>query len=68
MEAHLDTSKTLALVKKKIKKINIYITIKDLWKQRANSKNIKVQYYEMVKFFKIRFSNINSLNNKIWHS
>ncbi len=30
----------------------------------ANSKNIKVQYYEMVKVFKIRFSNMNSLNRK----
>ncbi len=31
-------------------------------KIKANSKNIKVQYYEMVKFFKIRFSNISYLN------
>jgi hypothetical protein len=46
MEAHLDTSKTLALVK---------ITL-------------KVQYYEMVKVFKIRFSNLSSLNNFLKHT
>jgi len=34
-------------------------------KTRVNSKNIKVQYYEMVKVFKIRFSNMSYLNNKI---
>jgi hypothetical protein len=34
-------------------------------KIRANCKNIKVQYYEMVKVFNIRFSNMSSLNNKI---
>ncbi len=34
-------------------------------KIRANSKNRKVQYYEMVNVFKIRFSNMSSLNNKI---
>jgi hypothetical protein len=34
-------------------------------KIKANSKNIKVQYYEMVKVFKIRFSKMSSLDNKI---
>jgi hypothetical protein len=34
-------------------------------KIRANPKNIKIQYYEMVKVFKIRFSNMSFLNNKI---
>jgi hypothetical protein len=34
-------------------------------KIKANSENIKVQYYEMVEVFKIRFSNMSSLNNKI---
>jgi hypothetical protein len=37
-------------------------------KIRANFENINVQYYEMVKVFKIRFSNMSSLNNKIWHT
>jgi hypothetical protein len=34
-------------------------------KIRANFENIKIQYYEMVKVFKIRFSNMSYLNNKI---
>jgi hypothetical protein len=34
-------------------------------KIKANFENIKVQYYEMVEVLKIRFSNMNSLNNKI---
>jgi hypothetical protein len=34
-------------------------------KIRATSENIKVQYYETVKVFKIRFSNMSSLNKKI---
>ncbi len=33
-------------------------------KIKANFENIKVQYYETVKIFKIRFSNISFLNNK----
>jgi hypothetical protein len=33
-------------------------------KIRANFDNIKIQYYEMVKVFTIRFSNMISLNNK----
>ncbi len=34
-------------------------------KIRDNFENIKVQYYEMVKVFKMMFSNMNFLNNKI---
>ncbi len=34
-------------------------------KMRVDYENTKVQYYEMVKIFKIRFSSISSLNNKI---
>jgi hypothetical protein len=62
MEAHLDTSKTLALVGKHS---NIYIYNNyGLMKIRANFENIKVQYFEMFKVFKMRFSNMSSLNNK----
>ncbi len=34
-------------------------------KIKANFDNIKVQYYEMVKVFNKRFSNMSFLNNKI---
>jgi hypothetical protein len=34
-------------------------------KIRANFEKIKAQYYEMVKVFKIRFSYMSYLNNKI---
>jgi hypothetical protein len=34
-------------------------------KIKANYENKKIQYYEMVKVFKIRFSNMSFLNNKI---
>jgi hypothetical protein len=36
-----------------------------LVKIRASFETIKIPYYEMVKVFKIRFSNMSSLNNKI---
>jgi hypothetical protein len=36
-------------------------------KIKTNFDNIIVQYYEMVKVFKIRFSNVSSLNNKFLH-
>jgi len=48
------------------KKIQIYIYNNyGLMKIRANFENIKVQYFEMFKVLKIRFSNMSSLNNKI---
>jgi hypothetical protein len=64
MEAHLDTSKTLALVKINSNKKYIYNN-QGFMKIRANFDNIKVQYYEMVKVFKIRFLNMIFLNTKI---
>ncbi len=60
MEAQVDTSKTLALVK-------IYNNW-GLMKIKANFENIKIKYYEMVKVLKTTFSNMSFLNNKIWHT
>jgi len=57
MEAQVDTSKTLALVK-------IYNNW-GLMKIKANFENIKIKYYEMIKVLKTTFSNMSFLNNKI---
>jgi hypothetical protein len=43
----------------------IYIYILWTYENKSQFENIKFQYYKMVKVFKIRFSNMSSLNNKI---